>query len=258
MRRIALPLQEGVSMGGVNTLPRGSRLPIPEGKKIRAFTYWERVDDIDLSAFAIGENDEQIEFSWRTCFYDSSIVFSGDETSGYNGGSEYFDIDIDRLKEEVLPDYMRYLVFCDNVFTGEPFTNCVCRAGYMMRDMEDSGEIFEPKTVKSSFAITCPSTFAYLFGIDMKTREFVWLNIARDSRVRIAGTTDMEFLLDYLNIAEVINLFDFAWDLATEVVDDPAEADVVFSDKQEPLREGAELIRSCDMERMIELLNTKA
>jgi hypothetical protein len=65
----------------------------------------------------------------------------------------------------------------------------------------------------------------------------------------------MSFLWDYLEIAEVINLGDFAWDLATEVVEDPSEADVVFSDKDEPLREGAELIRSCDMERIIQLLN---
>ena len=88
MRRIALPLQEGTSMGGVGTLPRGSRLPIPEGKKIRAFTYWERVDDIDLSAFALGEDGDQIEFSWRTFYGGRSIVFSGDETSGYRGESE--------------------------------------------------------------------------------------------------------------------------------------------------------------------------
>lgn len=40
-----------------------------------------------------------------------------------------------------------------------------------------------------------------------------------------------------------------------EDVDDPSEADVVFSDKDEPLREGAELIRSCYTERIIELLN---
>ena len=31
--------------------------------------------------------------------------------------------------------------------------------------------------------------------------------------------------------------------------------DVVFSDKPEPLREGAELIRSRDVERLIELMN---
>lgn len=253
MKRIALPLQEGTSMGGVGTLPRGSRLPIPEGKKIRAFTYWERVDDIDLSAFVLFEDGDQIEFSWRSYSSQESIVYSGDQTSGYDGGSEYFDIDLDLFKEE-LPDRARYVVLCDNVYSRIPFSKCLCKAGYMMRDRDDSGEVFEPKTVKSSFAVTCPSTFAYLFGIDVKTREFVWLNMARDSRERIAGETSLAFLLDYLEIAEVINLGDFAWALATEVVDDPAEADVVFSDKHEPLREGAELIRSLDTERIIRLL----
>ena len=252
MRRIALPLQEGVSMGGVGTLPRGSRLPIPAGKKIRAFTYWERVDDIDLSAFALLEDQGQIEFSWRTFAGGRSVEFSGDETSGYSGGSEYFDIDIDLFKEEF---GVRYLVFCDNVFSGTPFRECTCKAGFMMRDNEDSGEVFEPSTVESSYSITCASTFAYLFAIDFDRREIVWLNVARDSRQRIAGETPMGFIKDYLRTTSVINLYDFACMLATEVVDDPMQADVVFSDRDVPMREGAERIRSLDTERVIELLS---
>ena len=125
----------------------------------------------------------------------------------------------------------------------------------MTRDVDDSGEVFEPKTVKSSFAITCASTFAYLFAIDFQTREIIWLNIARASRERVAGTTTMDFLKHYLEATSVINLYDFARMLATEVVDDPMQADVVFSDKDKPMREGAELIRSIDVERIVELLN---
>lgn len=260
MKRIALPLQEGTSMGGVGTLPRGSRLPIPKGEKIRAFTYWELVDDIDLSAFGVSEDGEQIEFSWRNLFdedddpmNEEAIVFSGDETSGYNGGSEFFDISLDAFKEEY--PYTRYVVLCNNVYSGDPFSDCLCKAGYMMRDEVDSGEVFEPKTVKSSFAITCASTFAYLYAIDLQTREIVWLNVSRDSRERVAGETKMAFLLDYLNVTDVINLHDFACMLATEVVDDPSQADVVFSDAFQPSREGVELIRSFDFERVMQLLN---
>ena len=252
MRRIGLPLQEGTSMGGVGTLPRGSRLPIPDGKKIRAFTYWEKVDDIDLSAFALLRDGGKIEFSWRTFSDEQSVVFSGDETAGYDGGSEYFDIDLDLFKEEF---GLRYLVVCDNVYSGSPFTECLCKAGFMMRDLEDSGEVFEPATVESSFTITCASTFAYLFAIDFETREIVWLNLARDSRTRVAGETPMVFLKEYLEATSIINLYDFARMLATEVVDDPAEADVVFSDKAEPLRDGVEIIHSYDTARIIELLN---
>jgi hypothetical protein len=65
----------------------------------------------------------------------------------------------------------------------------------------------------------------------------------------------MGFLKEYLEATSVINLHDFACMLATEVVDDPAQADVVFSDEHEQLREGADRIRSRDTERIIELLN---
>ncbi|MBO7674027.1 MAG: hypothetical protein J6S63_03350, partial [Atopobiaceae bacterium] len=116
---------------------------------------------------------------------------------------------------------------------------------------------FEPATVTSSFSVTCASTFAYLFAIDLKTREIVWLNVARDSRQRIAGETSLGFLKNYLQATSIINLSDFARMLATEVVDDPTLADIVFSDRDEdePQREGAERIRSLDTERVIELLN---
>ena len=86
-------------------------------------------------------------------------------------------------------------------------------------------------------------------------RQGLALNVARESHQHIAGETPMGFLTDYLETTSVINLYDFARMLATEVVDDPMQADVVFSDRDEPMREGAEHIRGQDTERIIELLN---
>ena len=255
MKLVALPLQEGTSTGGIGTLPTGSRIPLPEGKKVRAFTYWELVDDIDLSAIGLTEEGEQVEFSWRTMAdrQSDAIVYSGDQTSGYDGGSEFFDVEFDRFRE-TYPD-VRYIVFCDNVFSRKPFCGCLCTAGYMMRDQEDSGEVFEPKTVKSSFQVTCDSTFAYLFGIDLERNEFVWLNIANDSFQQVAGATALGFLIDRMHTTDTINLFDFAHLLATEVVERPEDADVVFCDDVLELNPGQEQIRSVDYERIIGLLN---
>ena len=64
---------------------------------------------------------------------------------------EYFDVDLERYKEEY-PN-IDYLVFCNNVFSRVNFSKVICRAGYMLRDIEDSGEVFEPKTVETSFTI---------------------------------------------------------------------------------------------------------
>ena len=254
LNKVALPMQESTAQGGYGVLPKGSRLPLPEGKKIRAFTYWEKVDDIDLSAIGLRRDGLQEEFSWRTMYAAQSeaLTFSGDETSGYHGGSEYFDVDL-ALVRELYPQ-LRYLIFCDNVFSHSTFRECVCRAGYMLRDLPDSGKVFEPKTVKSSFTVDCDSTFAYLFALDPDSREFVWLNVAREGKAHIAGETRLGFLAPYLEATRILDLAGFARMAATELVDDPAQADTVFSDRDLALPETAEQIHSFDTARVLRLI----
>lgn len=255
MENIALPLQENTSMGGFGTLPKGSRIHIPEGKKIRAFTYWEKVNDIDLSVIGITENGQQQEFSWRSMYNQQSdaITYSGDQTSGYYGGSEYFDINVKAFKKAY--PAIKYLIFCDNVFSRIPFDRCICRAGYMLRDFYDSGEVFEPKTVDSSFTINCNSTFAYLFGIDLDANDFIWLNIARDSSAQVAGTTSMQFLTDYFDVTSIINVKDLFTMLADRIVTNPEEADVVVSDKELTTKEDAVIVHSYDFEKILAYMN---
>ena len=255
MYKIALPLQENTANGGYGVLPKGSRLPIPPGKKIRAFTYWEKVDDIDLSMIALTENGGQREFSWRTMYglQSEELLFSGDQTSGYNGGSEYFDVDVLLFKKKY-PD-VRYLVFCNNVYSYLTFDKCVCKAGYMLRSLKGTGEVFQPQAVKSSFTINCDSTFAYLFGIDLQTNEFVWLNASRDSSIHIAGVTDVSFLSDYFNAVSVLNVGELFAMLATEVTDDPESADIIVSDEIFGIPNGKETVRSFDFEKIMALLN---
>lgn len=250
MEKIALPIQETTTSGGIGVLPKGSRVAIPSGKKIRAFTYWEKVDDIDLSCFGIRDNGSHIEFSWRSMYdrQSEAITYSGDETSGYNGGSEYFDIDLDKFKE-MYPD-VKKIIFANNVYSNCTFKNCFCKAGFMMRDVDDSGEIYEPKTVKTSFTINCDSHYAYLFGIDLDSREMVWLNISNDSNCRVAGMSEMDYLLNYFKYTDIISMYDFAGICATEIVSSPEKADVIFSDSIE------NAIHSYDIDKIIAIMNS--
>ena len=259
MRYFAVPLQEGASMGGYGTLPRSTRIPLPEGKKIRAFTYWEKVNDIDLSCFALGPYGDKREFSWRTMAARNSraLVYSGDQTSGYHGGSEYFDVDAATFAHEYGTRW-RYLVFCNNVYSSKTFDQCVCRAGYMLRDLKDSGEVFEPATVQSSFEVNGKSRAAYLFALDLKDPAFIWLNLGERSMRHIAGTGDFAFLSRYLCATDIFSVRDFATLLASEVVATPEEADVVFADATADelgLHESQELIRPNNIARFLELLN---
>ena len=255
MKNYALPLQENTSQGGYGVLPKGSRIRIPETKKLRAFTYWEKVNDIDLSVFGLCEDGTRMEYSWRTMAAGQSgaITYSGDQTSGYNGGSEYFDIDLDKFRKQY--PKTQYLIFCNNVFSGIHFSKCFCKAGYMDRDLRDSGEVYEPKTVRSSFIINAESTFAYLFGIDLKTNDFIWLNMARSSSARVAGMTEMNFLKDYFHLTEIINMYDLFEMMASELVPDPAAAEVIVTDKELECPENAQMIREYDTEKIIALIN---
>lgn len=257
MDRIAVPLQETTSSSGFGVLPRGSRIPIKAGRKVRCFTYWEKVNDIDLSVIAITKDNRQLEFSWRSMWgrQSSAVTYSGDQTSGYNGGSEYFDVDLEAFMAEY-PE-AEYLVFCNNVYSEVPFSRCLCKAGYMDRDALESGEVFEPKTVATSFKITCDSIFAYLFGIDLQMKELVWLNVSRDSNARVAGTTSLDFLKEYFHASQLINVHKLFAMLATEVVEKPEAADVIVSDEEISTREGVEVIRSYDTERILALMNTQ-
>jgi hypothetical protein len=255
MVNYALPLQENTSQGGFGTLTRGSKIRIGETKKLRVFTYWEKVNDIDLSVFGIDEYGNRREFSWRTMANNQSkaITYSGDQTSGYNGGSEYFDIDMDEFRK-LYPD-TRYMILCDNVFSGSPFSKCFCKAGYMTRDINDSGQVYEPKTVKTAFMINCDSTFAYLFGVDLKTNELIWLNTTRDSSTIVAGDTEMDFLLDYFDVTDTLNVYSFFEMMADEVVSDINEAQVIVTDKPVKTDSDALIIREFDTEKMIAYLN---
>lgn len=256
MKNYTLPLAENTSQGGFGVLSKGSRIPIEEGKKLRAFTYWEKVNDIDLSVFALTEDGNRREFSWRTMSRHQSgaITYSGDETSGYLGGSEYFDINLPEFKARY-SEY-RYLIFCDNVYSGKNFNECFCKAGYMLRDWEDSGQVYEPKTVKSAYRINCESTFAYLFGIDLLTNEFIWLNIAKDGNSRVAGDTTLSFLTDYFHLTEIINMYDFFSMMAEKIVDDPMEAEVIVTDHEIECTVEAEIIREYDFEKIRALMET--
>ena len=262
MRNVAVPLQETTSETGYGILPKGTRIHIPEGKIIRAFTYWEKVNDIDLSCIGVSADGKQTEFSWRTMNsygYNgrgNAVTFSGDQTRGYNGGSEYFDIDFDAVKK-TYPD-LRYIVFCNNVFSGLPFDKCLCNAGYMVRDVETSGEIWEPKTVKSSYRITGSSTQSYLFALDLEKRDFVWLNMCKNTNQIVSGEDDVSFLSRYIYMTEVMNVARLFSMLATEIVDDAEDADVIVCDESYDLDISQIQIKSTDTEAIISLLNNKS
>ena len=271
MKNIALPLQMSTSESGYGVLTTGSRIDIPKGRFIRAFTYWEKVNDIDLSCFAITKDGKQREFSWRNMYANNGddICFSGDETSGYYGGSEYFDINIELFRVKH-PEF-KYLIFCDNIYTGGGsihFKDCLATGGFMIREKMEPNtrgrsyngikklEIFDPKTVETSFKLHSDSSFCYMFGIDLEARQMVWIDVTREGNYAIAGETKMDWLLNYMASTKVYNLYDFFTDMASEITNDMSKADIIVTDEMnECTKNGAKtIVHSWDTEKIFEYL----
>ena len=259
MKRIAVPIQENTGEVGYGILTRGSRIPIPKKKVIRVFTYWENVNDIDLGLMGIYDDGRIGEFSWRTMARNQSraICYSGDVTDGFNGGSEYFDVNLKEVRKKY-PD-LKYLLVCNNIYSCScnSFKDCYCIAGYMTRDKVGSGEIYEPKTVKSAYKINADSRFAYLFAIDLETNDLVWLNLSRSENRTVAGTSTFnskKAFDPYIYATDTFNVYDLFTYMATKVVDDPNDADIIVSDDLMKIK-GKTVIRSYDVEKMLGYLN---
>ena len=259
MKRIAVPLQENTGETGYGILTKGSRIHIPKKKVVRVFTYWEKVNDIDLSLMGIYGDGRIGEFSWRTMASRQSraICYSGDVTDGYNGGSEYFDVNLKEVRKRYSD--LKYLLVCNNIYSCScnSFKDCYCIAGYMTRDKVDSGEIYEPKTVKSAYKINADSRFAYLFAIDLETNDLVWLNLSRSENRTVAGTSafnSKKAFDPYIYATDTFNVHDLFTYMATKVVDDPNDADIIVSDDLTKIK-GKTVIRSYDVEKMLSYLN---
>ena len=245
-------------INGVGVMPTGSRIDIPDSKVVRAFVYWKDERDLDLSAIAISREKGIQEFSWRTSRYSSSegIAFSGDVTDGVLGGAEYFDIDFDIVNEKY-KDF-DYIIFNVNNYSSHynGFDKFVSRAGFMTRDKIGSGEIFEPKTVKSAFDLTVKSRQATMFALDLKNRQIVWINKAPEAGA-CAGDSDITVYLKYVDVTKLFNLKWFFENIAGSITTNPSEADIIVSDDVSLDVEGKTFVNMRNGNAVLEYLVTE-
>ena len=89
----------------------------------------------------------------------------------------------------------------------------------------------------------------------MNANDFIWLNVARDSYEAIAGTTSFEFITKYFDMTSVMNVHELFSMMASEIVDDVTDAEVIVSDKATDVVRDVEVIRSFDTEKILALMN---
>ena len=182
-----LPLSQRSAAKSLVTIPRGSRVEIPDTKAIRMFLYWKDQEggdygstvDVDLSAVAYDNNWNCKGHLSYTQLSGVGGVHSGDIQSAPNGAAEFIDIDINKA----LGKGIRYITMNVISYTGQNFDTFECLAGVMGRDKTSSGEVFEPKTVTHKFDVAGNTGYNIPLIFDLVTRQLIWTDLALSSSV---------------------------------------------------------------------------
>ena len=221
--KVGVPVNTSASGKGIDVLPAGSRIPV-RGDYIRTFVHWEHAFDIDSSLIIVDKNDKMDVmgfFNYMNKAYANDILFSGDVTSPT--GTEYYDINLKGLKEKGI----KYVIqsfhgFCSNLNSGEIF------CGYQDKKNINT-KAWDPKNIELKIHVKGDTRAFISFGIDLETDEVVILNMLIDSESRVVSP-DMRATVDKYLAANCLdlNMGLVATYRASEVVDNPEDADVVF------------------------------
>ncbi|MFI1441328.1 hypothetical protein [Streptomyces fructofermentans] len=141
---VALPLSGRASAAGLGVLPRGSVSAV-DGEQLRFFVYWRESGqrtDYDLAALLL--NADYSTDSWLSYTSLKAVggEHSGDATEAPKGASEFINLALDRVRGT-------FIVPQVNIFAGEGFEEVEeSFFGFMLRDGEQKGRPFEPRTVR--------------------------------------------------------------------------------------------------------------
>jgi hypothetical protein len=257
--KLGMPTNTSASGKGIDVLPIGSRITCT-GNAIRTFVHWKDAFDIDSSLIVIDAEDNistEGWFSYGIRKFGSDILFSGDIT-GQNG-AEYFDINLDALAKKGY----KYVVqtfhgYCSKLNCGEIY------AGYQNKTNLKT-KAWDPKNIETQFRVQGDSRGCIAFAIDVQNREMIILNQIVDSDDRVVRPDGFKTIEKYLQPDYLKVNIGMIAECRGELVDNPADADVVFDDKyvqkpSEDLPEGAvdaeqRIIRSWDLEKLVAFVN---
>jgi stress response protein SCP2 len=141
---VALPLSGRATAAGLGVLPRGSTSAV-DGEQLRFFVYWKQAGkrtDYDLSALLLHRDYSTDSWLSYTSLKAVGGKHSGDVTEAPDGASEFINLSLDRVRST-------FIVPQVNIYAGEGFDETEeSFFGFMLRDGEQKGRPFEPRTVR--------------------------------------------------------------------------------------------------------------
>ncbi|MET9663047.1 TerD family protein [Streptomyces sp. NPDC006510] len=153
---VALPLSGKATASGLGVLPRGSVSPV-QGELLRFFVHWkqrQKDTDYDLSALMLDSDYNTVSWLSYTALSDIWGEHSGDITEAPHGASEFINLRLGAVRGT-------FIVPQVNIFEGEGFEQVEeSFFGFMLREDEQEGQPFEPRTVRMKSDLRGPGRVA--------------------------------------------------------------------------------------------------
>ncbi|WP_369167149.1 TerD family protein [Streptomyces sp. R28] len=225
---VALPLSGRATAAGLGVLPRGSVSPV-DGELLRFFVYWKQNShrtDYDLSALMLDADYATVCWLAYTSLKDLEGEHSGDVTEAPDGASEFINLRLGAVRGD-------FIVPQVNIYAGEGFEEVEeSFFGFMLREAEQQGRPFEPRTVRMKSELRGPGRvalpLAFLRGPDGRWRA-KWLHLylkghpaanrVEDNRVSVATLLRGIVEREQLTVRYLTGLMDATtttlWDGAT-------------------------------------------
>lgn len=175
-----------------STIYRGENImSFEDSDTIRVFTHWynaNRRTDVDASVLFVDNDYNKVSIiSWN--HNDRSFgTYSGDLTNAPkpHGAAEFIDFEVNNVKKKGVS----YAVFKLHVYSGIPFDSIDHIAGTMVRKDADKGEIFDPRTVATSFSSSLSTTSITPLIIDLNNNVVKWIDSSSGSLLSGNSTLD--------------------------------------------------------------------
>lgn len=172
---VIAPYWQRSASDGLHILPRGSRIPIGDTRLLRFFVYWKGEVDLDLSVVQESHDGSLTDVAFYR-LQARGIKHSGDIQSAPNGASEFVDVEVDIVRQNIRRLYVQVYRYRGRSSSSEFFGGTEeCFVGYM--SVSDTlARVYDPKTVENVLRLKSKATYATPMALDLETNEVVILD----------------------------------------------------------------------------------
>lgn len=233
---------------------RGTVFPIPEGTDfIRTASYWS-VNARSYTWFDNGWNFFDQNWNpvgaccWSNPFFpsrgysyysrnqkadkDTGAVFSGDPTIASGKAAQMIDL----YPKQLRAAGVRYAVWSILCYSGMTFNKAEdVFAAFQWGKDANKGKLFEPARCQLAIPLKGEQLTKYVVLIDLDTNEMIYLDAGLKSSVRSAEANGPLLQKSLPAFMEYINALPSVHDLFAESVNEQAETQILYSDKDAEL-----------------------